>query len=169
VMADPVDHPKHYNTGKIEVIDAIEDWKLGFHEGNVIKYVACARHKGNELEDLRKAAWYLNRAIEKLEENQLRITPADVLKRIAPRLHLLMPNALAACGEKSGVAGATTNLNEVTCGNCLIANQRALRTVHIADSDDAPVCGFTGACDVTLDPEAATCIVCKRISEEKSK
>ena len=62
-----VDHPKHYNAGKIEVIDAIEDWGLGFHLGNVVKYVARAEHKGRTLEDLKKAQWYLNRAIEKLE------------------------------------------------------------------------------------------------------
>ena len=58
-----VDHPAHYNQGKIEVIDAIEDWKLNFHAGNVVKYVARYEHK-NGLEDLKKAAWYLNRLIE---------------------------------------------------------------------------------------------------------
>lgn len=63
-----VDHPKHYNAGRIEVIDAIEDWKLSFHLGNVVKYVARAEHKGKPLEDLKKAQWYLNRAIEKLEQ-----------------------------------------------------------------------------------------------------
>ena len=62
-----VDHPSHYNTGSVEVIDAIEDWKLGFHEGNVVKYVARAQHKGKQLEDLKKAAWYLNRLIAQLE------------------------------------------------------------------------------------------------------
>ncbi len=65
-MPETVNHPPHYNVGKIEVIDAIEDWRLGFHEGNVVKYVARAAHKENELEDLRKAAWYLNRKIEAL-------------------------------------------------------------------------------------------------------
>lgn len=63
-----VDHPKHYNAGKIEVITVIEDWQLGFCEGNVIKYVGRAKHKGSELEDLKKAAWYLNRRIEQLEK-----------------------------------------------------------------------------------------------------
>lgn len=63
-----VDHPKHYNAGRIEVIDAIEDWGLGFHLGNVVKYIARANHKGKPLEDLKKAQWYLNRAIEKLEK-----------------------------------------------------------------------------------------------------
>ena len=67
---DNVNHPRHYTFGKIEVIDTIEDWRLGFHEGNVIKYVARAAHKGNELEDLRKGAWYLNRRIKNLEESK---------------------------------------------------------------------------------------------------
>jgi hypothetical protein len=39
---EAVNHPSHYNMGKIEVIDAIEDWKLGFHAGNVVKYVSVA-------------------------------------------------------------------------------------------------------------------------------
>ena len=67
-MADMINHPPHYTQGKIEVIEAIEDWKLGFHEGQIIKYVARAKHKGNELEDLKKAQWYLNRIISTLEK-----------------------------------------------------------------------------------------------------
>jgi len=66
-MSDSVNHPKYYNFGKIEAIDAIEDWKLGFHEGNVVKYVARAKHKGRELEDLKKARFYLDRLIRKKE------------------------------------------------------------------------------------------------------
>lgn len=62
-----VNHPSHYNAGKIEVIDAIEDWRLGFHEGNVVKYVTRAKLKEGELEDLKKAAWYLERRIRQLE------------------------------------------------------------------------------------------------------
>jgi len=64
---DNVNHPSHYTFGSIEVIDAIEDWKLPYHLGNVIKYVARAEHKGKPLEDLKKAQWYLNRYIEQLE------------------------------------------------------------------------------------------------------
>ena len=45
-LENKVNHPAHYNTGNIEVIDAIEDWNLGFNLGNVIKYVARADHKG---------------------------------------------------------------------------------------------------------------------------
>lgn len=43
-MADAVNHPGHYNTGKFEVIEVIEDARLGFHLGNVIKYVLRAPH-----------------------------------------------------------------------------------------------------------------------------
>lgn len=62
-----IDHPAHYNMGKIEVIDAIEDWQLDFCLGNAVKYIARAKHKGSELEDLKKARWYLDRAIQRLE------------------------------------------------------------------------------------------------------
>lgn len=67
-MSDMVNHPVHYTFGKYEVIDVIEDWQLGYHEGNCVKYIARAKHKGNELEDLKKAQWYLNRRIENLEK-----------------------------------------------------------------------------------------------------
>lgn len=66
-MIDAVNHPAHYTMGSIEVIDAIEAWELGFCEGNVVKYVARAKHKGRELEDLKKAAWYLARRIAQIE------------------------------------------------------------------------------------------------------
>ncbi|KKK84978.1 hypothetical protein LCGC14_2777910 [marine sediment metagenome] len=60
-----VDHPTHYNIGSIEVIDAIEDWCLGFHLGNVVKYIARAPHKGKLVEDLKKARWYLQRFVDR--------------------------------------------------------------------------------------------------------
>jgi hypothetical protein len=62
-LGSKVDHPKHYNFSSLEVIDAIDAWQLGFYEGNVIKYVARAKHKNSELEDLQKARWYLDRLI----------------------------------------------------------------------------------------------------------
>lgn len=64
---EAVNHPAHYARGGIEPIDAIEAWSLGFSLGNVIKYVARADHKGNALEDLKKARWYLTREIERRE------------------------------------------------------------------------------------------------------
>ena len=69
-MDEPVeriDHPPHYTFGAIEVIDAIEHWRLGFHLGNVVKYVARSAHKGDQMADLRKARWYLEREIARLE------------------------------------------------------------------------------------------------------
>jgi hypothetical protein len=65
--ADPINHPPHYTHGGMEPIDAIESWQLGFCLGNVVKYVARAGHKGDRLEDLKKARWYLEREIKKLE------------------------------------------------------------------------------------------------------
>lgn len=68
-VCDNVNHPSHYNHGKIEVIDFIEDQHLGFHLGNAVKYISRAGRKdpARTVEDLRKAAWYLNRQIERLE------------------------------------------------------------------------------------------------------
>lgn len=65
---DNVNHPSHYTQGKIEVIDYIEDKKLGYHLGNVVKYVSRAGHKNNKLEDLKKARWYLDREIKNMED-----------------------------------------------------------------------------------------------------
>lgn len=64
---DPVKKPAHYNAGKIEVISFIEDQKLGYHLGNVIKYVARSPHKGEEIQDLEKSLWYLSRKIQLLK------------------------------------------------------------------------------------------------------
>jgi len=69
-MPDNVNHPPHYSDGKIEVIDFIEDKKLGFHLGNAVKYIARAGKKDPEktVEDLEKAKWYLIRHIQKLKD-----------------------------------------------------------------------------------------------------
>lgn len=70
-MKDNVNHPAHYTAGKIETIDVIEDTVADFQsvlQGNILKYVIRYRHK-NGLEDLKKAQWYLNRLIAKLEES----------------------------------------------------------------------------------------------------
>ena len=61
-----VDHPSHYNQG-IETIEYIESWSMNFNTGNVIKYVTRAGYKGNQLEDLKKAMWYLQREIDRIE------------------------------------------------------------------------------------------------------
>ncbi len=63
---DPVHHPPHYNTGRIEVIEFLEDQRLEPHEWNAIKYICRAKHKGHQVQDLEKAVWYLKRKIELL-------------------------------------------------------------------------------------------------------
>lgn len=65
-VSNAIDHPSHYNRGKIEVIDFIEDQGLSFHLGNVIKYITRAGSKGDKLEDLKKARWYLDRYINEV-------------------------------------------------------------------------------------------------------
>lgn len=64
-----VENPSHYNSGKIEIIDFIEDQKLGFCLGNVIKYISRAGKKDSSkiIEDLEKAKWYLEREIKNLK------------------------------------------------------------------------------------------------------
>lgn len=71
-MSDPI-NPTHYTSGRIEVIDFIEDKGLGFHLGNVIKYTARAGKKDPDkyIEDLRKAEWYLSRAIQLAEAAEI--------------------------------------------------------------------------------------------------
>ena len=68
-VKETVNHPNHYNIGGIEVIDFIESWDLGFSLGNAIKYIARAPYKNDELEDLKKARWYIDREIQRLEKN----------------------------------------------------------------------------------------------------
>ena len=65
---DNVNHPTHYKVGGIEVIDFIESKNFSYNLGNVIKYVSRADHKGNKLEDLKKAQWYLTREINNLSK-----------------------------------------------------------------------------------------------------
>lgn len=71
ITSDNVNHPSHYTDGKIEVIDFIEDKKLNFHRGNAVKYIARAgkKDKSKEVEDLKKARWYIDREIRRLEKH----------------------------------------------------------------------------------------------------
>ena len=65
-----INHPSHYGDGTYEAIKVIEAWELDFNLGNVLKYISRAGKKGEwkHKEDLEKAAWYLNRAIQNLKE-----------------------------------------------------------------------------------------------------
>lgn len=69
VYTEKVDHPSHYNKG-IETIDYIESWDMNFNEGNVIKYTTRAKYKENQLEDLKKAKWYIEREIQRINKGE---------------------------------------------------------------------------------------------------
>lgn len=64
-----VEHPSYYNSGKIEVIDFIEDQNLDFCLGNAVKYISRAGKKDPDkmIEDLEKARWYINHKIASLK------------------------------------------------------------------------------------------------------
>ena len=64
-MEETVNHPKHYNVGKFETIDVIEDWRLNFNLGNAVKYISRCEHKGSKVDDIKKAIWYLQRELDK--------------------------------------------------------------------------------------------------------
>lgn len=70
LMEEKVNHPKHYNThpSGIECIDVVEH--MGFNLGNAVKYIWRAGLKGDSLEDLKKAKWYLDREICNREKNE---------------------------------------------------------------------------------------------------
>ena len=67
-VPDLVNSPPHYTNGGIETIDFIEAKDLNYRLGNVIKYVSRAEKKGNPVQDLKKALWYLQRDIELREK-----------------------------------------------------------------------------------------------------
>lgn len=68
-VTDAVNHPSHYqHPSGVECITVVEH--MSFLRGNAIKYLWRAGSKGDELEDLRKARWYLDREIENLERDR---------------------------------------------------------------------------------------------------
>lgn len=66
--ADMVNQPPHYTDGGIETIDFIEAKKLNFNKGNSVKYISRSGKKGEPIQDLQKAIWYLNREIKRLQK-----------------------------------------------------------------------------------------------------
>lgn len=69
-MNDPVNHPKHYTShpSGVECIEITEH--MNFNVGNAMKYLWRAGSKNDDLTDLHKAAWYVNREIHRLEESK---------------------------------------------------------------------------------------------------
>lgn len=92
---DPVTRPSHYAAGRqYEPIDVIEDWALGFHEANALKYISRSGRKDNQIQDLEKAVWYLGRRIEHLKD----IESEEFVKTVNPSQYIdhnkLIKNAL---------------------------------------------------------------------------
>jgi len=73
-MTEAVNHPAHYGgeDDPYEAIKVIEAWGLGFHLGNTVKYVSRAGKKSGQslLQDLKKARWYIDRLIQKIEKGE---------------------------------------------------------------------------------------------------
>lgn len=70
---ETVNHPEHYNKhpSGVECIDVVEH--MTFNLGNAVKYIWRADHKNASVEDLRKAAWYIQREIERLDKQKVEI------------------------------------------------------------------------------------------------
>lgn len=68
-----IDHPDHYQSTQIEAIDVIEEFDLNFSRGSALKYILRAGKKPHESEvdDLKKALWYIEREIKRIEARQL--------------------------------------------------------------------------------------------------
>jgi hypothetical protein len=70
IKIEQVNHPQHYGGEEnlYEAIKVIDAWELGFSLGNTVKYISRAGKKDKELQDLKKALWYLQHHIETLEK-----------------------------------------------------------------------------------------------------
>lgn len=96
ISNDPVNHPSHYTTGKIECIDFIKDKELGFCLGNAVKYIVRAGKKDPDktVEDLQKAVWYLNREIADLkgEDETENAKPIDLYTAFVNEIYKTFKN-----------------------------------------------------------------------------
>jgi len=72
-MSDLVNHPPHYKShpSGVECIQITEH--MGFNLGNAVKYIWRADLKGNAGDDLKKAAWYINREIERRQHEDKKV------------------------------------------------------------------------------------------------
>jgi hypothetical protein len=80
-VSESVNHPPHYGGDNVyEAVKVIEAWGLGFCLGNTLKYVCRAGNKpgADAVEDLKKAAWYLQRRIQQLEDQAAKNGIAEV-------------------------------------------------------------------------------------------
>lgn len=138
---DSIDRPAHYAEGRaFEPIDVIADWELNYHLGNTLKYVSRAGRKQNQLEDLKKARWYLSREIETLEAaEQVPFSPS-----YEEIVQALVENAQRGYED---------------------AGQELLNEYGVADVDDQPLNNWDSDDDYMWDPSLGPI----EISEEEVK
>ena len=84
-MVDKVNNPPHYNFSSIETIDVIKNSMddtmfHGYLVGNVLKYVIRHKYKGEELNDLKKARWYLTRLIDEKSPGPIKVDNIAAMK-----------------------------------------------------------------------------------------
>ena len=105
-MTDPVNHPSHYTTYPVEVIQ-LTAW-MNFCRGNAVKYIARAGLKDpeKEIEDLKKAAWYISYEIDRLEELKAQEQPVNEVEVPENRLSFLDTTALADHVDLQLVSGS---------------------------------------------------------------
>lgn len=113
-QADEVNHPRHYKYGAIEAIEVIEDWGLGFHLGNAVKYICRVDRKGALEGNLRKAIWYLERYIVYRRRKDAK--PGDVQ---AEPIDLADEKAVASFYE--ALVEANADWHRCECEHCLKA------------------------------------------------
>ena len=105
-MTDPVNHPSHYTAYPVEVIQ-LTAW-MNFCRGNAVKYIARAGLKdpAKEIEDLKKAAWYINYEIDRLEELKAQEQPVNEVEVPENRFSFLDTTALADHVDLQLVSGS---------------------------------------------------------------
>ena len=105
-MTDPVNHPSHYTAYPVEVI-RLTAW-MNFCRGNAVEYIARAGLKDpeKEIEDLKKAAWYINYEIDRLEELKAQEQPVNEVEVPENRFSFLDMTALADHVDLQLVSGS---------------------------------------------------------------
>ncbi len=110
-MTDAVNHPQHYGGDTTyETIKVIEAWGLGFNLGNAVKYISRAERKGKQLEDLRKAAWYLRHEIDRLEKAQRPLADGGLIRRGTAYLVGERPDRKICGAQTTSLVPHTANL-----------------------------------------------------------
>lgn len=125
---DPVNHPDHYTRGGIETIDVIEAKGLGFHLGNAVKYLLRAGHKGDAVEDVKKARWYLDRWLER-EVTLATLPSADRAYRTVAEYedangnkHMVAPETLAFTKSRCSTCNEPIPAGRWICSPCMLRN-----------------------------------------------